>query len=238
MASILADLTVEYLSSIEPPADALVEEMEAHARRESIPIAAREVATLQRVLAIAMDADRVLEFGTAIGYSAIQVARTGCEVVTMEVDEERIEAARTYAERDGVADRLEIHDRPALEALEDVEGPFDLAFLDAVKTEYPRYLERALPMLRTGGVVIVDNALWGGDVPEAHAIGGADADVAPIGDPSDAVPDEDPDAGAETSPSSATEALLAFNDAFVHHPALEAVVTPIDDGIGIGVKRP
>ena len=211
MPSILADLTAEYLSSIEPPADDLLKEMEAHARRDSIPIASREVATLQRILAIATEADRALEFGTAIGYSTIQVARTGCEVVTTEVDAERIAAAREYAERDGVADRIEIHERPALEALDDVEGPFDLVFLDAVKTEYPAYLERSLPMLRTGGVVIVDNALWDGEVPGAHATG---------------------DAADE-----ATGALLGFNEDFVDHPALEAVVTPIDDGTGIAVKR-
>ncbi|MFT4889901.1 MAG: caffeoyl-CoA O-methyltransferase [Halobacteriales archaeon] len=211
MPSILADLTAEYLSSIEPPADDLLEEMEAHARRDSIPIASREVATLQRILALATDADRALEFGTAIGYSTIQVARTGCEVVTTEVDAERIAAAREYAERDGVATRIEIHERPALDALDDVEGPFDLVFLDAVKTEYPAYLERSLPMLRTGGVVVVDNALWDGEVPDAHA----------TGDPAD----------------EATGTLLEFNADFVDHPALEAVVTPIDDGTGIAVKR-
>ncbi|MFT4964704.1 MAG: caffeoyl-CoA O-methyltransferase [Halobacteriales archaeon] len=211
MPSILADLTAEYLSSIEPPADDLLEEMEAHANRDSIPIASREVATLQRILAIATNADRALEFGTAIGYSTIQVARTGCEVVTTEVDADRIAAAREYADRDNVADRIEIHERPALEALDDVDGPFDLVFLDAVKTEYPEYLERSLPMLRTGGVVVVDNALWDGEVPAAHA----------TGDPAD----------------EATEAFLEFNANFVDHPALEAVVTPIDDGTGIGVKR-
>jgi predicted O-methyltransferase YrrM len=212
MPSILADLTADYLASIEPPADDLLEEMEAHARRDSIPIASREVATLQRILAMASDADRALEFGTAIGYSTIQVARTGCEVVTTEVDPDRIAAARDYAERAGVADRIEIHERPALEALDAIEGPFDLVFLDAVKTEYSAYLERALPTLRTGGVVVVDNALWDGEVPAAHA----------TGEPSD----------------ESTAALLEFNETFVEHPALEAVVTPIDDGTGIGVKRP
>lgn len=211
MPSILSDLTASYLSSIEPPADDLVQEMEAHARRESIPIAARSVATLQRVFAQAMDADRALEFGTAIGYSTIQVARTGCAVDTFEVDEDRIAAAREYAERDGVGDLIEIHERPALDALDEVSGPYDLVFLDAVKTEYGAYLDRSLPMLREGGVVIVDNALWSGEVAEAHDTGEA--------------PDE------------STEALLAFNDQFVDHPELEAVLTPIADGTGIGVKR-
>ncbi len=211
MPRILSEITEKYLESIEPPTDDLVEEMEAHGAAESVPIAAREVATLQRILAIAMDADRALEFGTAIGYSTVQVARTGCEVVSLELDPDRIAAAREYADRAGVADRIEIHEGPALETIDDVEGPFDLVFLDAVKTEYPDYLDLSLPMLRTGGVVLVDNALWHGHVPEAHA----------TGEPHD----------------DATAAFLEFNEAFVEHPKLEATVTPLADGTGIGVKR-
>jgi predicted O-methyltransferase YrrM len=211
MPSILTDLTAEYLSSVRPPADDLVREMEAHAERDRVPIAAREVATLQRILATAVDAERVLEFGTAIGYSTVQLARLGPEVVTMEVDEERIAAAREYARRAGVEDRIDLHEGPALEVLDDVTGPFDVVFLDAVKTEYPAYLERSLPMLRPGGVVMVDNVLWDGRVPEAHHTG--------------EVPDE------------ATGTFLEFNEAFVEHPQLEAVVTPLADGTGIGIKR-
>jgi len=209
--AILTDRTASYLESIRPPADDLVREMEAHAERDGVPIAAREVATLQRVLALATGADRALEFGTAIGYSTVQVARTGCHVVSTEVDDERVAAAREYAARDGVSDRITIHEKPALEALDDIEGPFDLVFLDAVKTEYPDYLERSLPMLREGGVVLVDNALWSGEVPRAHA----------EGDPAD----------------EATETFLAFNRAFVGHDQLETTMTPLADGTGIGVKR-
>jgi predicted O-methyltransferase YrrM len=185
--------------------------MEAHAERDGVPIAAREVATLQRILAMASGADRVLEFGTAIGYSTVQLARTGCEVVSMDVDEERIAAAREYADRDGVADRIEIHHGPALEVLEEISGPFDVVFLDAVKTEYPQYLERSLPMLREGGIVMVDNMLWGGEVPAAYE----------SGEPAD----------------DASETFLSFNADFVEHDELEAVVTPLADGTGVGIKR-
>lgn len=211
MTDILTDLTEAYLASVRPEADDLIEEMEAHAAEDGVPIAAREVATLQRILAIATGAERALEFGTAIGYSTVQVARTGCEVVTMDIDEDRIAAAREYARRDGVEDRIDVRHGPALEVLDDVEGPFDLVFLDAVKTEYPEYLRRSLPMLREGGVVVVDNMLWQGKVPEAHETG--------------EFPDE------------STETFLEFNEDFVEHDQLEAVVTPLGDGTGIGVKR-
>lgn len=211
MPSILSEATASYLEGVEPPADDLVEEMEAQADEEGIPIAAREVAHLQAMLTRTMDADRVLEFGTAIGYSTLHVARTGTEVVTLELDEDRIADAREYLRRDGVLDHVEIVQGPALETLDEVSGPFDVVFLDAVKEEYRDYLDRTLPMLREGGMVVADNLLWSGNVP---------AD------------DEDVDESRRES----TEALRAFNGYFVGHDQLDAIVTPLADGTGLATK--
>jgi len=196
---------------MEPPADDLVAEMEAHAERDGIPIADRSVAHLQAILARATDADRALEFGTAIGYSTLHVARTGTRVVTMEVDDERIGAASQYLERAEVRDRVDIVRGPALETLPDLDGPFDLVFLDAVKEEYEAYLDLALPMVPEGGMVVADNLLWHGNVPAD------DADV---------------EEGYEES----TEALRRFNETFVGHDQLDAIVSPLGDGTGIAVK--
>lgn len=211
MPAILTEETASYLEAIQPPADDLVAEMERHAERDGVPIADRSVAHLQAILARAADADRVLEFGTAIGYSTLHVARTGAEVVTMDVDEDRIAAAEGYLERAGVRDSVDIHHGPALEVLDDLSGSFDVAFLDAVKGEYERYLERTLPMVPVGGVVVADNLLWSGDVPAD------DADV--------------PDGRMES-----TAALRTFNEAFVGHDQLDAVVSPLGDGTGIATK--
>lgn len=209
MPAILTDATREYLDAMAPPADDLVNEMEAQADEEGIPIASRAVAGLQAILARATDADRALEFGTAIGYSTLHVARTGTEVVTLELDPDRIADAEAYLERGGVRDRVDIREGPALETLDGVEGPFDLVFIDAVKEEYERYLERSLPMLRPGGLVVADNLLWQGQVP--------------------------------TEPTSedwaeSTEALRQFNETFMDHPALDAVISPLGDGTGIATK--
>jgi caffeoyl-CoA O-methyltransferase len=230
MPSILTGETASYLAEMQPPADDIVLEMERHAERDGVPIADRSVAHLQAILARAADADRVLEFGTAIGYSTLHVARTGAEVVTMEVDEDRIAAAEEYLERagvsvnvvnggssgersesDGVRERATIHHGPALSVLDDLSGPFDVAFLDAVKGEYERYLERTLPMVPVGGVVVADNLLWSGDVPAD------DADV-PEGR------------------MASTAALRAFNEQFVGHDQLDAIVSPLGDGTGIATK--
>ncbi len=211
MPGILTEETAAYLAETRPPADELVAEMEAHAERDGVPIADRSVAHLQAILARAIDADRVLEFGTAIGYSTLHVARTGTEVVTMDVDEERIAAAERYLERAGVRDRVEIHHAPALAVLDDLSGPFDVAFLDAVKGEYEQYLERTLPMIPVGGLVVADNLLWSGHVPAD------DADV--------------PESRRES-----TAALRAFNERFVGHDQLDAIVSPLGDGTGIATK--
>lgn len=211
MPAILSEETAAYLANVRPPADDLVEEMEAHASEEGVPIAAREVAHLQAILVRATGAERVLEFGTAIGYSTLHVARTGAEVVTLEIDEERIAAAEEYLERDGVRDRVEIVQGPALDSLADLDGPFDVVFLDAVKGEYADYLDRSLPMVPEGGLVVADNLLWSGNVP--------------------ADDDEVPERRRES-----TEALRAFNEYFVGHDRLDAVVTPLDDGTGIATK--
>lgn len=210
MPDILSDLTEAYLSTVQPEGDDLLAEMEAQAAEDRIPIAAREVARLQSILATATGADRVLEFGTAIGYSSIQLARTGCDVVTMDVDMDRIADAREYARRAGVADNITIHEAPALEVLDELEGPFDIVFLDAVKTEYPEYLAQSLPLIPEGGLIVVDNMLWGGRVPEYHETGEAADD--------------------------STEVLYEFNQAFIEHEALNAVITPLGDGTGLAVK--
>jgi predicted O-methyltransferase YrrM len=90
-----------------------------------------------------------------------------------------------------------------------LEETFDLVYLDALKEEYADYLEGALPLLRTGGIVIADNLLWGGQV-----------------------------AGEVRSPDQAksTESLRRFNQLFVNHKNLRAVVLPVGDGLGYGVK--
>jgi predicted O-methyltransferase YrrM len=148
----------------------------------------------------------------AIGYTTIHLARAvGDEglVVTIDPSDEMIKAAEGYLSRAGVRERVRIERGQALEVMPRLSETFDLVFIDAVKEEYSDYLDLALPMLRTGGVVIVDNLLWGGQV-----------------------------AGENRSPDqeSSTNALREFNQRFVNHPQLLAEVLSVGDGLGYGVK--
>ncbi len=120
-------------------------------------------------------ARRTLEIGTFTGYSALAVALAlpaDGQVVACDVSEEFTDVARRYWAEAGVADKIELHLAPALETLdrllaEDQAGSFDFAFIDADKANYGAYYERALTLLRPGGLIAVDNVLWNGKVVEA-----------------------------------------------------------------------
>src|SRR5215211_5520525 len=157
----------EYLERLLPANTGLLAEMEEYAEAHRVPIADREVARFLEITARASGARKVLEIGMAIGYSVVHLARgMGAHgtVVTIEPNEEMIRAATGYLKRADVLDRVEIERGKALEVMPALEETFDLLFIDAVKEEYSQYLDLGLPRLRTGGVVIVDNLLWGGRV--------------------------------------------------------------------------
>jgi predicted O-methyltransferase YrrM len=202
----------EYLDNLLPPSDNLLAEMEAYAAEHRVPIADREVARFLEITARAIKARRALECGMAIGYSVIHLARgmtTDGLVITIDPSDEMIQAAEGYLARAGLRERAQIEKGYALEVIPRIDETFDLVFIDAVKEEYRGYLDLALPKLRTGGVVICDNLLWGGQVAgEIHS------------------PDQ------QTS----TVALREFNRYFVNHPQLRAEVLSVGDGLGYAVK--
>jgi caffeoyl-CoA O-methyltransferase len=113
-------------------------------------------------------ATRVLELGTFTGWSSIAMARAlppGGSVVTCDVNEETTAVARRYAEEAGVADRIDFRVGPGIETLATLDGPFDLAFIDADKEGYVDYYEAILPKLAPDGVIGADNTLFGSGGP-------------------------------------------------------------------------
>jgi predicted O-methyltransferase YrrM len=157
----------EYLDGLLNQKDPLLAEMEAYAAEHRVPIADREVARFIEITARVTGARKALEIGMAIGYSVVHLVRGMGEqgrVVTIDPSDEMISAATGYLKRAGLLDRVEIKRGKALEVMPSLNETFDLLFIDAVKEEYSRYLDLGLPRLRTGGVVIVDNLLWGGRV--------------------------------------------------------------------------
>lgn len=210
--AIIRSEQAEYLERLMPANTGLLEEMESYAAEHHVPIADREVARFLEITARASGAHRVLEIGMAIGYSVIHLARALPEdglVVTIEPSEEMIRLSEGYLTRAGLRERVRIERGRALDVLPNLRETFDIVFLDALKEEYAAYLELSLPLLRSGGIVIADNLLWGGQV-----------------------------AGEIRSPdqTTSTQALREFNRTFITHPQLLAEVLPVGDGLGYGVK--
>lgn len=202
----------EYLDRLLPANTGLLEEMEEYAAAHKVPIADREVALFLEITARAMKARRVLEIGMAIGYSVVHLANGMSDdglVVTIEPNEEMIRVAEDFLKRAGVRQRVRIERGYALEVIPQLKEEFDIIYLDAMKEEYTDYLESSLPLLRTGGVVIADNVLWGGQV-----------------------------AGEIRSPdqTASTQALREFNQRLVRHPQLRAEVLSFGDGVAYAVK--
>ena len=115
------------------------------------------------VLVRSLRARRVLELGTFTGYSSISMALalpSGGRVITSDVNEETTEIARRYAEEAGVVDRIDYRLGPGLETIAQLDGPFDIVFIDADKPNYVNYYEATLPLLAEGGLIVADNTLW------------------------------------------------------------------------------
>ena len=203
----------EYLEGLLYKRDLLLQEMEHFAGEHGIPIADPEVATFLEITVRAIRAERVLEVGTAIGYADIFMARAmspGGMVVTIDINDEMIGKAKAYVKCAGLQDRVEFHTGPALAVIPILDGPFDLVYLDAVKEEYRDYLDLALPLTRTGGVIVCDNVLWRGQVAGGRLLG--------------------------EQYRNSTEALRGFNSYLVNHPQLLAQILPVGDGLAYGVK--
>jgi predicted O-methyltransferase YrrM len=209
--AILRTAQAAYLERILPPRERLLAEMEELARRDDVPISDPEVGRLLSILARACGARRILEVGTAIGYGTLCLARgaASARILSVDPDPARLAIARDFLGRAGVLERVELIQGLALDVLPTLEGPFDLVYLDALKTEYRRTLDLVLPKLRVGGLVVADNLLWKGLIAEQ---------------PEDEPEDEN------------ARALRAFNGYLMIHPQLEAVLLPLGDGLGVASK--
>lgn len=210
--AILRGEQAEYLERLHPANVGLLAEIEEYAAAHRVPIADPEVARFVEIAARAAGVRRALEIGMAVGYTVIHLARAMPEdglVVTIEPSDEMIARSEENLRRAGLRERVRIERGRALEVLPRLGETFDLVFIDALKEEYGGYLELALPLLRVGGIIVVDNLLWGGQV-----------------------------AGEIRSPdqTASTQALREFNQLFVRHPQLLSVVLPLGDGLGYAVK--
>jgi len=215
MGLIVPDAIERYLSSLNRAGDRVLDEIARANETRGLPLVDAEVGGLLRVLAMAVDATRILEIGTAVGYSGIWLAGAlppGGMLITMEMDEARAREARENFARAGLADRVSVVVGDAKLKLAKVSGPFDLIFQDGDKQQYGPMLDRLVSLLRPRGLLVTDNVLWDGEVAPGFV-------AAPQRDPAD------------------TQAIAGYNRALSVHPDLLTSIVPLRDGVSISVKR-
>lgn len=161
---------------------------------------------LLKMLVAISGARRILEIGTYSGYSALAMAEAlpaDGQLITCEINERHAELARSHVAQSADAAKIEIRVGPALETIAQLEGEFDMVFIDADKTGYLAYYEAVLPRLSANGFICVDNVLWSGRVAD------------------------------DVDQSESTVAMRAFNDHVVRDERVEVVMVPIRDGLSI-----
>ena len=156
---------IRYIRDTIPMQTGHILEMEKYAKANDVPISQPESIRLIEILLKLMGAKRVLEIGSAIGYSAIRMSRaSGAEITTVELSEEMADIAEENIRLEGLADKIHLIRGDGKRVLEEIEGEevFDAVFVDAAKGQYMEFFPNCFRLLRRGGLLISDNVLYKG----------------------------------------------------------------------------
>lgn len=212
----LGDGLYEYLLSVslrEPEVLRQLREETANHPQSGMQIAPDQ-GQFMALLVELIGAKKTLEVGVFTGYSALSVALAlppDGKVIACDISEEYTSIARRYWQKAGVADKIDLHIAPALETLDRLlasnQDSFDFAFIDADKGNYDAYYERALRLVRSGGLLAIDNVLWDGKVADPH------------------------------NQDDSTQAIRAFNQKLSQDDRVTLSIVPISDGLSLARKR-
>lgn len=207
-------LVEQYLKELTPLSHPVLREMEAEAHQNGIPIIDRTALNFIRVLLrVKGEVQRILEIGTAIGYSAagLALASPQAHIDTIERDERWVRRAVEYFKRAGLSQRITVHHADALTYCHQLKGMYDVIFIDATKRDYRRLFKQYAALLNPDGIIITDNVLFKGRV---------------AGHP------------AESRRLMVTaEILNQFNRWLTSLEEFETSLVPIGDGLAISVKK-
>ncbi len=205
---------VDYLNQTLPKSPGLLGELEDYAAIHLTPIIQKEVRCLLDSILTYKKPNRILEVGTAIGYSAIFFAMhtdDDGEVITLERDLDYIERAKNNISKSDVSHKIKIVEGDAVDTIMSIDGEFDLIFLDANKSKYRHYFDVMFPKLKEGGLLICDNILYKGMVSNDELLPRKHYTI--------------------------VRALREFLPFLTNHPQLSTSIIPIGDGVTISVKR-
>ncbi len=212
---IVEERMVAYINSLDIGNPPLLEEIEREARRDRVPIIRRELQSFLKTLLALKRPERILEVGTATGFSALLMCEYGgpkTKITTIEKYEKRIPVARENFRRAGREEQITLLEGDALKLLPRLSGTYDFIFMDAAKGQYLHFLPEVLRLLQEGGFLVSDNVLQEGSIVDSRF----------------AVERRD-----RTIHSRMREYLYTLK----HHPQLITSVLPLGDGVTVSVKR-
>lgn len=173
MSDITYNYMEEYIRNLIPDRKDILKEIEDFAKENKVPIVQKETGKFLEFIVNMKKPLRILELGTAIGYSSIlmyQAATTDPTIVTIERDLKMIELAKINLEKFDLQDKIKIEEGDCLEVLEKLDEPFDLIFIDAGKGHYNHFLPHCLRLLKEDGIIVADNVLFRGMVASSDLV--------------------------------------------------------------------
>ena len=168
---IVNERVVAYINSLDCGNSDICNTIEKEAIADEVPIIRKEMGNLLKVLLQLVQPERILEVGTAVGYSSILMSENmphNCTITTIENYDKRIPVAKNNFKRAGKEDVITLIEGDALEMLKTLDGPYDFIFMDAAKGQYINYLPDIKRVLRKGGLLISDNILQEGEIVESR----------------------------------------------------------------------
>ena len=206
---------VAFINAFDKGNTPFLNEIEKEAKAGQVPIIKTHTQALLRFLLAAHRPQKILEVGTATGFSALlmsEYAPKGCHITTIEKYEKRIPIARQNFSKAGKEDNITLLEGDAIDILKDLKGSFDFIFMDAAKGQYIHFMPHVLRLLKEGGLLVSDNVLQDGDVMESRF--------------------------AVTRRNRTIHARMRdYLFELTHNPILETVILPVGDGVSLSIKK-
>ena len=212
---IVDERIVTFINSLDTKNSEILETVEREALATSVPIIRREMQSFLKTLLLIKKPMRILEVGTAVGFSALlmsEYAPEGCRITTIENYEKRIPTALENFRRAGKEEKITLIEGDAAEVLKTLEGPYDFIFMDAAKGQYIHYLPEVLRLLPEGGVLVSDNVMQDGEVIESRF-------------------------AVERRNRTIHARMREYLYELKHNDALVTSIIPLGDGAAVSVKR-
>lgn len=212
---IVDDRMTTYIHSLESPESEIIETIEREAIETYVPIIRKETQSLLKVLLLLKKPVKILEVGTAIGFSSILMSQYMPEnghITTIEKYEKRIPIAKENFKRAGKEEQITLLEGDALEIMQSLEDSYDMIFVDAAKGQYIRYLPEALRLLAPEGLLISDNVLQDGDVIESRF-------------------------AVERRNRTIHSRMREYLYELKHNDRLQTSILPLGDGVALSVKK-